>query len=238
MARIAKDGVTYSNDGNYYQVPDQIMALHDRQGERLWLPAVSFILDSYQAPSLRDWYGRVGLAEAERIKNDTGNVGTVAHAVIERIIGGARIEPAEWNYFDERLKQCIRAWLRWYQTAHYTPHQAEQPVYSLRYGYAGTLDSVGLFGTVRGIADWKTTSKSGMDFSSPSAFLQVCAYRQAYHEMHEDAPRIKEVRVVTLCRDNGTFKEAILTGRDLREAFQAFLYMKKIWNFLHRRRDG
>ena len=235
MPREARKQHLYDPTGNWYKVPDWLLEQAGRGGQTVWLPAVSTILDVYQAPSLRVWYGKMGIAEAERIKNETATWGTHAHALIERIIGGEKIQTDEWNALPEKVRQCLRAWIRWYQIADFHPAKSEMAVYSLKYGYAGTLDATGYFGKIWGIADWKTSSSE--HFFSRTNWLQIAAYYNAYHEMFPDQPRVKTIRLVSLNRETGNFKEHPYTPKQARTAFYHFIYARRVWDFVRREYD-
>lgn len=234
MPRPEEKQHLYDPTGNWYKVPDWLLEQHGKKGQTLWLPAVSTILDVYQAPTLRVWYGKMGLAEAERIKNETATWGTNAHAIIERIMRGGKVTNEEWEFLPEPVRQCLRAWIRWYQVAEFKPEQSEMPVYSLKYGYAGTLDATGHFGKIWGLADWKTVSG---DFFPRTNWLQLAAYYQAYHEMFPEVSRFKTIRCVALNRETGNFKQHTLTPKQAREAFHCFLYAKRVWEFIRRQYD-
>lgn len=233
MARPERPGVVHDPTQRFYRVPDEIAEAH-RLTSPVWLPAVSTILDVYQAPSLRTWYGKVGLDEAERIKFATAQIGTDAHGIIERIINGEKVLAPEWNALDKRIQQCVRAWLRWYQVVKFKPLQSEQAVYSLKYGYAGTLDAIGYVKQDFCLADWKTSDSF---FFPRTNLLQLGAYYQAYLEMHPDRPRFKTIRCVVLGRSSGDYKEHTMTPKQARVAFQHFVYARRVWEYVKKEYD-
>ena len=219
--------------GRFYRVPNWLLEQRGLQTDReVWLPSVSTILEIYHRPGLMYWYGKMGLEEALRIRDDTGNVGTQVHALIERIIEGERIFDPEWLPLDNRVKQGVRAYVRWIQEQEFRPEQSEQTVYSLTYRYAGTLDAIGTFGPKRipGLADWKTSARFWKINN-----LQLAAYRVAYHEMYEEAPRLREIHCARFDRGTGIPEDHPLSLREARTAFYCFLALRKTWDYLKRR---
>lgn len=216
--------------GRFYAAPPWVLAQAGRDpNEKLWLPAVSTMLDIYQAPSLRTWYGRVGLEQAEKIRDQAAVWGSQAHALIEYIIPGNRIDPETWRGIPDPVKNCLRAWIRWIQVTKFQPSYAELVVYSLKYGYAGTLDTAGLFGKQWGIADWKTGK--GL-FTTALGFMQIAAYQRAYHETYPDRSRIKQGRLVGLNRETGDFQQEIRTARQMTHDFNHFMAAVKLWRYM------
>ena len=233
MTRPAEKAHLYDPTGRFYAVPPDILQRYGyKSTAQVWLPAVSTILDIYQAPYLRKWYGIVGLTEAERRREQASAWGTQAHSLIEYIINGGKIKT--WDGIEPEVQNCLRAWMRWVMGSKFKPAQAEMVVYSMRYGFAGMLDTVGHFGTRWGIADWKTGSR---EYPDPLKFLQIAAYYQAYHETHPSSPRVKEARLVGLNRLTGDCSELRRTARDLRHDFSAFRAALKLWQWVRAASD-
>jgi hypothetical protein len=223
-----------SKQGRFYKVPNWVLQQAGRdtiadwiRGETVWLPSVSTILEIYRRPGLMEWYGAKGLEEAERIRDDTAEIGTIAHALIERINLGGKVDKPEWDTLDERVRQAVRAYLRWKMESKFHPLESELTVYSLKYGYAGTIDAVGYFSGTAGIADWKAT-RSWWKINN----LQLAAYRQAYHETFPARPNIDELRCIRFDKDTGIPEEHRLSIPEADEAFQCFLGFLRAWRYL------
>lgn len=106
-------------------------------------------------------------------------VGTQGHAMIERIIKGETISPAEWDKTHPEVKQSVRAFVRWLQQVKFTPVASEVFVYSLKFGYAGTLDVLGKYRRRDSIGDFKTG-----DADIEKAAMKLAAYDHAWFEMN------------------------------------------------------
>lgn len=227
MTRPPEKAHLYDPTGRFYVVPPWVLEQAGKDpNQTVWLPAVSTGLDIYQASSLRSWYGRVGLQEAERVKNQAGTWGSQAHSLIDYLSRGGKIET--WDGIDEPVRNSLRAWVRWTIQAKFKPIHAEMIVYSLKWGYAGTLDTVGTFDRDLGIADYKT----GKGFLSPLGLLQLAAYDRAFHETYPNHPRIKEARLVGLNRETGDFIERRRTRKELAVDFRYWLAALKLWRYI------
>jgi len=206
------------------------MTQYGRKGEVLWLPPVSTIDDMVAKPNLKYWYGAHGTELANQMRDEAAQIGTDAHSAIERICSGEHITAPEWDKYPEQVKNSIRAFLRWMQEVRYQPFTTELTVYSLKYGYAGTLDGLGYI-QYNGkpmfiLADWKT---SGRFYKV--MFLQLAAYRQAYRETYGEH-KIHECRCVRLDKDTGIPEEHILAGTEITRAFRAFCSILYAWKYL------
>lgn len=106
-------------------------------------------------------------------------VGTQSHVIIDRIIKGEIISPAEWDKTHPEVKQSVRAFVRWLQQVKFTPVASEVFVYSLEFGYAGTLDVLGKYRRRDSIGDFKTG-----DADTEATAMKLAAYDHAYFEMN------------------------------------------------------
>lgn len=230
MTRPADKAHLWDPTGRFYAAPKWVLMQAGRDpNEVVWLPAVSLILDIYQHPSLRTWYGKLGLQEAERVRDQAAVWGSQAHALIEYMTPGNKIDAETWKGVPEPVKNSLRAWVRWLQATKYKPIQAEMVVYSLKYGYAGTLDSVGLFGQEWGMADWKTGK--GL-FPSALGFMQLAAYHRAFHETYPAHPRLRQARLVGLNRETGDFQQEVRTAKQITHDWHHFMYGMKLWRYI------
>ena len=89
-------------------------------------------------------------------KEESLDIGSQVHAIIDRIIKGGNVRPDEWFALDERVRQGVRAFERFRQAQQFRAHESEITVYSLKYGYAGTIDAIGSCNHRIAIVDWKT----------------------------------------------------------------------------------
>jgi len=230
MTRPAEKAHLWDPTGRFYAVPPAVLAHAGLDPDSaLWLPAVSTVLGIYESPSLRTWYGKMGLQEAERIRDQAAAWGSQSHELIAYMIPGGKIDKEAWAGIPEPTKNSIRAWVRWLQATKFKPAHAETVVYSLKYGYAGTLDAVGQFGRLWGMADWKTGK--GL-FPTALGFMQMASYQRAYHETHPDRPRLREAHLVGLNRETGDFQEVVRSAKQMTHDFHHFLYALKLWRYM------
>lgn len=236
MTRPADVQHFFDPTGGWYKVPIEILQRHNPEhdpGVTVYLPAVSTVLDVYQPPYLREWYGKKGTQEAERIRDETAGWGTQTHQLIKYIIQGNKVET--WEGIPPPVQQGLRAWVRWNIKSRFQPVATELQVYSLKHGYAGTLDAAGLMYGIPGIADWKTSYRSDVDLLD---WLQVAAYWQALRETYPDMIKPKEGRLVILNRETGDFAEYHKPAKEMREAFNCFLAAHKVWRYTKQRIDA
>ena len=114
-----------------------------------------------------------------RFSPSTTWVGTRGHAIVERIIKGEVISTKEWEHTHPEVKQAARAFVRFTQMSKFIPVQAEVMVYSLEFGYAGTLDVLGKYRRRDSIGDFKTG-----DADIEATAMKLAAYDHAYFEMN------------------------------------------------------
>jgi len=155
-------------EGHYYWV----------DGEHY--PRVTKILE-VAAPvplALRQYLLRSTPETAEKKLQETGDLGSLVHQAIERLLHGEELNLKE-EFPSSVVKNHLLAFSRWFEN--FRPEietiQTEQVVASRRYRYAGTLDLACRQGGDLWIIDFKTTA--GIYFSHE---LQIVAYKQAYEE--------------------------------------------------------
>ena len=233
MTRPPNPQAHHDPTGRWYQVPPEVLQRFNYDPNlTIWLPAVSTVLDVYQPPYLREWYGRKGIQEAERIRDETSAWGTQTHQLVKYIIQGNKVET--WEGIPEPVRNGLRAWVRWSIKSRFQAVATELIVYSLRFGYAGTLDAAGIMYSLPGIADWKTSNYGDVDLLD---WLQVAAYWQALRETYPTLIKPKEGRLVILNRQTGDFAEYKKAASGIREAFYAFRAAYKVWRYVKKPTD-
>lgn len=119
-------------------------------------------------------------------KEASGNIGTRVHAKIETYIKG-KINNLTVNILDlgldeEDMREPLQAFLAWEQQNHVVWEASEQPVYSRKFDYCGTMDFRAVVNGKRVVGDLKTSN-----FIYPEQYyLQVAAYRYALVEEQPD----------------------------------------------------
>ena len=131
---------------------------------------------------LQSWYKKNSEKKIDKRMNETANLGTDGHALIESQAKGVDVKPKEY------LKEWFEEWNKTQKQYEITAEMNEEGVFSKVFGYGGTPDRVGMFQGRRTILDFKTGSYSHLNL------YKTEAYRQAYIEMTGD----KDIDAVVL----------------------------------------
>ena len=115
--------------------------------------------------------------ESETIFNDAAVKGSNVHNGIQKLLAGEALNLLQ-DYTDKEKKGLV-AFVDWFRTFKPQDYESEQPIASMQYQYAGTLDFVCVINGERWLIDFKTSN--AIHFSHQ---LQVLAYKQAYEESH------------------------------------------------------
>lgn len=177
-------------------------------GEKL--PSVTTILDKTKDKThLIAWANRVGVEEAERIKDDAAKVGTAMHAYIEAHIKGRPIRPAktDWQLKAYRMGACLmEAYFQELDEA-----WGNEVMLYRRGLYAGTTDLVGIFRGEPSIIDFKQANKMKKREWIDDYFVQLTAYASAHNEMY--GTKIRQ-GVVLMAAQDGQMKDFVVCGRE------------------------
>lgn len=156
--------------------------------------------------------------------------GTTVHEYAQRLARGEEIEPPD------ELIGHVDAYLLFVEQWQPRELLVEQPVFSRKWGYAGTLDLIATLADGRTwLLDWKTTGK-GVYLDN---VLQLAALRNAEYTVNGDGaetaiPQIDRAGIVWLRAD----------GYDLvpleadEKAFRTFLYVKQVAGFVKADREN
>jgi hypothetical protein len=170
----------------------------------------------------------------EKVLKRAGNIGTAVHKMVEWTLKKEMgVAPGKQPILEEPEAQAAFAeWVKWRDGVDLAPGYLEMKVYSLRHGYAGTLD---LFGYVDGhlaVVDWKTGK--GI---YPEALLQNAAYREALVELGHDVPELGVI--VCLPKEKGdTMKIRKIPLAEGMKHFQRFLDVLRLWKFLTAQKEA
>ncbi len=100
---------------------------------------------------------------------------------------------------DPALLPYLEGWRKFKKDTMFAVLSIEEPVFSKRYRYAGTLDRRGLIKARHTIIEIK------FGILDPTAAIQLEAYKEAWNEGKPVKEKIKDRLVVQLCQD-GTYK--------------------------------
>jgi hypothetical protein len=163
--------------------------------------------------------------------DDAARIGTVVHDWIRRYIAADMPESFELPE-GLRARAACEAARQWMDEVRYWPLLTETCLYSRKYGYAGTLDVVGM-ASAKGnasIVDWKTSKRI-----YPKHRMQTAAYAKAYSEMA--GLRVRHRWIVRIGKE-GDLEPLYLPPETLAPDFGAFLAAKDISDYLRRLEDG
>ena len=187
------------------------------EDENLELESVTTVLRVINRPGLNDWRVKLGREESDRLRDQGGDIGRMAHEAGLRLFKGHGYGSFEWSLLghpnpeDERARNAVRALDLLRRERDLVPMAAEAFVWSRIYGYAGTLDLAADNGdgTVD-IYDWKTSNAI-----YPEAWLQLAAYAVAWEECHE-VP-VRRIYPVRLDRGRPDAKSALYEADTFKE---------------------
>lgn len=159
-----------------------------------------------------------------------GNIGTAVHKMVEwtlkKEMGLKDLGPAP--ALDQDGADAFSSWLNWRTQVDFRPIKLELTCYSLRWGYAGTLDCYGVVNGKLSVIDWKTGKAV-----YPEHYLQNAAYRWAVEEMAFEKPEMGHI--VRLPKQRGDSFEVV----EIPEAesilyFNLFLKVMDLWSFIEK----
>jgi CRISPR/Cas system-associated exonuclease Cas4 (RecB family) len=138
------------------------------------IPSVTEVISVIDKPFLRFWYAKNGLKECERIKKESGDLGSRVHDAIERYLKGEN-----YDIGSPKEDAMVRRFIDWRETNDFRPVELELKVINRTHRYHGTFDAIGTFGdsTELVMCDWKTSSSINDEYA-----LQLAAYAAAYEE--------------------------------------------------------
>lgn len=203
-----------------------------------YLPSVTAILGE-AAPigyGLKEFWKNNTKEESEAIFEAAGEFGTKMHDAYEQLLTGKELNLLE-DYPTDKEKKSLVAFVDWFRYYAPSEFESEQPVASMKYSYAGTLDFVGTINGERWLIDFKTST--GIQMSHQ---LQVLAYKQAYEESFgQKIDRVGILRTGTSHKGNTIVKDGKLKevgkGWEFREVtdykIEDFMGVYNVYLMLH-----
>jgi genome maintenance exonuclease 1 len=179
------------------------------------LPSVTTILAATQSDekreSLQKWKDRVGMFEAERIKNTAATRGTAMHSYLEYHLNGQGLldlsdsgreaRDMAQKIIDEGLKDLETIWGN--EVVLYYPEL-----------YAGQTDVVGIYQGRDSIIDFKQSNKPKKDEWITDYYLQGAAYATAHDCIYNTNI---EQTVILICTPDLYFQKFIINGQKFRD---------------------
>lgn len=219
-----------------YQYPTSTRALIE--GQRHYdvaqekLPSVTTILAATQPPekkkALEDWKNRVGMFEAERIKDQAATRGTIMHHVLEGwLLDKPHIDLTETGQLAEKMAYQI-----WNQGLQKRLNEFWGLEVTLYYPglYAGATDVVGVYDNEESIVDFKQSNKPKRREWIGDYLLQLAAYALAHNEVY--GTKINK-GVNLICTKDHYFQEFVFEGEEFRKA--KFDWLRRVDQFYNER---
>lgn len=195
------------------------------------LDRVTSVLGIINKPALIGWYGKHGTKECSRILKESAAFGTALHEFIE-CYNKTGMDP---EITDSRHQKLFNKYKTWATENKLECVESELQVHSLKWGYAGTLDSLARVNGKLEILDYKTSK----DFYETYQ-LQLMAYRVAVHEMGLFVNEHIGRRVIRLGREDEeietvAFEDDVGDYKAWLSALRLYRWNKKAKEFLTNR---
>jgi CRISPR/Cas system-associated exonuclease Cas4 (RecB family) len=184
---------------------------------------VTKVLDIIATPEFYRWFGKHGYDKCKSIMETRAAFGTRVHKEIQNYLEGKEV----WVDNDE-MRRTIALFSAWAGGHSLCPLHLECSVKSDVFMFAGTVDYIGDFDSVKTLIDWKT-SKRIYD----NMYLQAAAYWFAYEEMFPDEPRIEQARIIGF-RD-GKISSVKFNRKRAEELFEVFKCARKIYEWKYKK---
>lgn len=178
------------------------------------VPSVTTVLsETGDKTALLAWKARVGEKEAQRISNESANLGTFVHDALEKYSMGLDWHIGGTNMFrklahsmaekviKEGLSQVDELW------------GVEVPIIAEGL-YAGTIDAVGLYKGSPSIIDFKTAKEMKRREWIEDYFLQGSAYALAHNEYF--GTEINQIVILMVDR-NTRFRAFVANGHEFND---------------------
>jgi hypothetical protein len=193
-----------------------------------YVPSVTWILNYYpKGAEFTKWVASQGYEEAEKLKTEAGDKGSIVHNACELLMKNGTIKIDELVPDRDGIPRqltvdeyyCVLTFARWYASAKPVIKGVEMTVRSVKHGYAGTLDILCEIDGKLGIIDLKT-SKS----IYASHELQVSALKQAFTEQANLPIEWIAILQVGYTRNKDGYKFTLIN-----DDFESFLATRRIW---------
>ena len=167
--------------------------------EEVAYPSITSVISHVNRKKWADWQQKVGLQEANKVRNHSTRRGTKFHKVAEIHLQNGDVKSltemedpliqlmfgAAKPYLDDRISNIV------YQ---------EKQMYTHKFGVAGTVDLICDFDGELAVVDFKTSKAEKPEEWLEDYFVQLSAYWAMFSEMTGTAPK---KLVVFLVGENG-----------------------------------
>ena len=188
------------------------------------LPSVTTILQATQSAEkkkiLEDWKNRVGADNAENIKNEAANRGSIMHRIIEgHLLGQRHADLSDQGILAGTMAQTIID-----EGLEGSMNEIWGTEITLYYPklYAGASDLAGIYEGRESIMDFKQSNRPKQKSWITDYFLQLAAYATAHNQVHGTSINSG---TILMCTKDNYFQKFTVQGAD----FQRFM-----WDWLRR----
>ena len=188
------------------------------------LPSVTTILQATQSDEkkkiLEDWKNRVGADNAENIKNEAANRGSIMHRIIEsHLLGQRHADLSDQGMLAGTMAQTIID-----EGLEGSMDEIWGTEITLYYPklYAGASDLAGIYEGRESIMDFKQSNKPKQKAWITDYFLQLAAYATAHNQVHGTSINSG---TILMCTKDNYFQKFTVQGAE----FQRFM-----WDWLRR----
>ena len=188
------------------------------------LPSVTTILQATQSAEkkkiLENWKNRVGADNAENIKNEAANRGSIMHRIIEgHLLGQRHADLSDQGILAGTMAQTIiDEGLEGFMDEIWG---TEITLYYPKL-YAGASDLAGIYEGRESIMDFKQSNKPKQKAWITDYFLQLAAYATAHNQVHGTSINSG---TILMCTKDNYFQKFTVQGVE----FQRFM-----WDWLRR----
>ena len=181
-------------------------------------PSVTTALSIIRKPFLERWRGELGNEEADRVRDEAGDLGSEVHNCCQAIDEGH-----QYYCNSEMVEKIVETYKQWTFAMVKTWVEVEKVVHCDHYQYAGRLDRVAVLKGDKKptVIDLKTSPVASKDMG-----LQLAAYQHCLEDM--GITPIRRI-IIRLDKKNPGKKATVHEFSDYQKDFRLFLYALEIY---------
>ena len=186
------------------------------------LPSVTTILQATQPEekkkSLQDWIKREGATNAEKIKNEAANRGSIMHRIIE----GYLLDQRHADLSDLGVQAGVMAKIIYEEGLKGSMDEIWGTEVTVYYPglYAGATDLAGIYEGRESIMDFKQSNKPKKKEWIEDYFIQIAAYAMAHDYVY--GTQIDKC-IIMMCDPNNLYQEFVIRGYEIKNYKHKFL---------------
>lgn len=207
----------------------------DSTGKRL--PSVTTVLGILNKPALMDWAWKCGLAgdDYKAVRDDAGNVGTLAHYLILCHLRNEKPDLSQWPKDQiDRAENAFLSYLEWAKGHTVKPLLTEQPLVSDVMGFGGTIDCLAELDGALVLIDHKSGKAIYRDM-----VYQLGAY---WHLLQQAGRVVDHARILRISKvepeahQAETFEEKVYSPEALAHGYDVFQHCLALYRLTSRDR--